>query len=127
MNNYNLTEEIGRGKYSIVYKGRKKKSIQYFAVKSVEKPHREKVLNEVQYHFEYLIRKVSIMHRLNHPNILKFYDWYETPNHLWLIVEYCTGGDLLNVLKQDGRIPECTIQMFSKDILSGLQVTQNFF
>lgn len=66
------------------------------------------------------------MHKLNHSNILKFYDWYETPNHLWLIVEYCTGGDLLNVLKQDGRIPECTIQMFSKDILSGLQVTFDF-
>jgi serine/threonine-protein kinase ULK4 len=47
MNNYCLTEEIGRGKYSIVYKARKKKTIQYFAVKSVEKQYRDKVLNEV--------------------------------------------------------------------------------
>jgi serine/threonine protein kinase len=47
MNNYSLTEEIGRGKYSVVYKGRKKKTIQYFAIKSVEKSHKEKVLNEV--------------------------------------------------------------------------------
>ncbi len=47
MNNYALTEEIGRGKYSIVYKGRKKKSIQYHAIKSVDKIHKEKVLNEV--------------------------------------------------------------------------------
>ena len=48
MNNYALTEEIGRGKYSIVYKGRKKQTIEYYAIKSVEKVHREKVLNEVQ-------------------------------------------------------------------------------
>jgi serine/threonine-protein kinase ULK4 len=48
MNNYAITEEIGRGKYSIVYKGRKKQTIEYYAIKSVEKVHKEKVLNEVR-------------------------------------------------------------------------------
>ncbi len=47
MNNYTLTEEIGRGKYSVVYKGRKKNSIEYYAIKGVEKQNRQKVLNEV--------------------------------------------------------------------------------
>ena len=61
MNNYHIYEEIGKGKYSIVYKvssflfntivnfekGRKKKSIEYVAVKSLEKTRRKKVLNEV--------------------------------------------------------------------------------
>lgn len=43
MNNYHIYEEIGRGKYSVVYKGRKKKSIEYMAVKSLEKSRRNKV------------------------------------------------------------------------------------
>lgn len=47
MNNYHIYEEIGRGKYSVVYKGRYKKSIEYIAVKSLEKDRRPKVLNEV--------------------------------------------------------------------------------
>jgi len=60
MNNYHIYEEIGKGKYSTVYKvlflirslymckkGRKKKSIEYVAVKSLEKSRRKKVLNEV--------------------------------------------------------------------------------
>jgi hypothetical protein len=46
MNNYHIYEEIGRGQQSVVYKvrinnlkrqGRKKKTIDYVAVKSVEK------------------------------------------------------------------------------------------
>ena len=37
MEDYHIYEEIGRGKHSVVYKGRKKRSIQYVAVKSVEK------------------------------------------------------------------------------------------
>jgi serine/threonine-protein kinase ULK4 len=47
MNNYSLTEEIGKGKYSVVYKGRKKNSIEYYAIKGVEKLNRHKVMNEV--------------------------------------------------------------------------------
>lgn len=47
MNNYHIYEEVGRGKYSVVYKGRKKKSIEYVAVKSVERGRRKKLMDEV--------------------------------------------------------------------------------
>jgi len=47
MNNYHIYAEIGRGKGSTVYKGREKKTIQYVAIKSVEKALKAKVLNEV--------------------------------------------------------------------------------
>ena len=83
MNNFHIYEEVGRGKFSVVYKGRKKKSIDYVAVKSIEKNRRKKVLNEVR-----------IFHSLKNRHILKFYNWYETRNHLWIIFEYCAGGDL---------------------------------
>ena len=32
-----------------------------------------------------------MIHDLNHPNVVKFDEWYETNNHLWLVVELCTG------------------------------------
>ena len=47
MNNFYIYEEVGRGKYSVVYKGRKKKTIEYVAVKSLEKSRKKRVLNEV--------------------------------------------------------------------------------
>ncbi|EAS06928.2 Serine/Threonine kinase domain protein (macronuclear) [Tetrahymena thermophila SB210] len=110
MNNYHIYEEIGRGKYSVVYKGRKKKSIEYMAVKSLEKSRRNKVLNEVK-----------IFHSLNHPNIMRFYNWYETRNHLWVIFEYCPGGDLQTLIEQDKKLPEQLVKSFSKDLAAGLQ------
>ena len=33
---------------------------------------------------------------------------YETANHLWVILEYCVGGDLLALLRSDGRLPEAS-------------------
>ncbi|XWS14002.1 hypothetical protein CRYUN_Cryun36dG0086900 [Craigia yunnanensis] len=110
MNHYHIYEAIGRGKYSTVYKGRKKKAIEYFAIKSVDKSQRSKVLQEVR-----------ILHSLNDPNILKFYSWYETSAHLWLVLEYCTGGDLMTLLRQDGQLPEDSIHFLAYDLVRALQ------
>jgi hypothetical protein len=33
---------------------------------------------------------------------------YETQNHLWVILEYCVGGDLLALLRADGALPEAS-------------------
>eukprot|EP01018_Ginkgo_biloba_P014851 Gb_33195 [translate_table: standard] len=110
MNQYHIYEAIGRGKNSTVYKGRKKKTIEYYAIKSVDKSQKSKVLQEVR-----------TLHSLDHPNVLKFYAWYETSAHLWLVLEYCVGGDLLTLLRQDSRLPEESIHDFARDLLQALQ------
>ena len=94
MDRYHIYEAIGRGKHSVVYKGRRKKTIQHYAIKSVDKSQRPRVLQEVQ-----------VLRSLSHDLVLKFYAWYETQNHLWLILEYCVGGDLLALLRQDEALP----------------------
>ena len=109
MNNYHIYEEIGRGKYSVVYKGRKKKTIEYVSVKSVERGRRKKLMNEVR-----------IFHNLQHKNILRFHNWYETRNHLWIIFEYCPGGDLFKLLEEDKKLPEPTCRKFAFELVSGL-------
>lgn len=110
MDRYHIFNEIGSGRQSQVFKGRQKKSVQYVAIKRVEKGQMEKVANEVQ-----------MMHALNHPHTLKFYDWYETRNNLWLILEYCSGGDLKSLLKEDKQLPVASVKLLGGDLLAGLQ------
>lgn len=43
MENYNIYDEIGRGTHSFVYKARRKRSIEYVAVKSTAKSRMDKV------------------------------------------------------------------------------------
>ena len=50
-----------------MFKGRQKKSVEYLAIKRIEKSQMDVVVNEVQ-----------LMHALSSPHTLKFYDWYET-------------------------------------------------
>uniref|UniRef100_A0A671LQ18 Protein kinase domain-containing protein n=1 Tax=Sinocyclocheilus anshuiensis TaxID=1608454 RepID=A0A671LQ18_9TELE len=71
MENFILHEEIGRGR-SVVYKGRRKGLLLC-------------LINVT------LSPQVRLAHDVKHDNVVSFYEWYETSNHLWLVVEMCTG------------------------------------
>merc|ERR1719424_530492 len=60
------------------------------------------------------------MSQLKQSNVVSFINWYETRNHLWIIFEYCAGGDVMRLLKQDGRLPEDQVRLFGHDISAGL-------
>ncbi|CAN2389655.1 regulation of protein kinase C signaling [Pristimantis euphronides] len=109
MENYILYEEVGKGSKSVVYKGRRKGTINFVAILRIDKSKRAEVTNWVR-----------LTHHIKQKNVVTFYEWYETGNHLWLVVELCTGGSLETVISQDEHLPEDTIRDFAVDIISGL-------
>ena len=58
------------------------------AIKIIDK---SKVSNVERFRLE-----VEIMMRLDHPNILRLYDYFEDKKSIYLILEICTGGELFD-------------------------------
>ncbi|CAH1788788.1 unnamed protein product [Owenia fusiformis] len=110
MENFVLYEEIGSSETSHVYKGRRKGTITFLAIHCVDKCKRAEITNTVRLTYE-----------VEHTNIVKFHEWYETSNHLWLVVELCTGGSLATIISQDHNLPESSIRKFGVDLVLGLQ------
>ncbi|XP_063559783.1 serine/threonine-protein kinase ULK4 isoform X6 [Gorilla gorilla gorilla] len=109
MENFILYEEIGRGSKTVVYKGRRKGTINFVAILCTDKCKRPEITNWVR-----------LTHEIKHKNIVTFHEWYETSNHLWLVVELCTGGSLKTVIAQDENLPEDVVREFGIDLISGL-------
>jgi len=109
MENYILYDEVGRGEHSVVYKGRKKGTIEFVAIHCVEKCKRFELRNIVR-----------LTHEMDHPNVVRFHEWYETTNHIWMVVELCTGDSLDAVLSQDKRLPVETVRHFGVEIAKAL-------
>lgn len=51
--------------------------------------------------FYTIIREISNLKRLDHPNILKFYDCYIVDEHkYYMVTEFCPGGALTDFITQ---------------------------
>ncbi|XP_005519217.2 PREDICTED: serine/threonine-protein kinase ULK4 [Pseudopodoces humilis] len=109
MENFVLYEEIGRGNMTVVYKGRRKGTINFVAIVCSDKCRRNGVANWIH-----------LTRGLTHKNIMTFYEWYETSSHLWLVVELCTGGSLESVIAQDECLPEDVVREFGVELVTGL-------
>ena len=46
--------------------------------------------------------EITIMKALDHPNIVRLYDVYEERNKMYLVLEYCEGGELFDRLVDKG-------------------------
>lgn len=97
--------EIGRGGFSYVYKCKDRITDALFAVKIIDlRPLR------LRDNFDpnRLRREVDIMRNLRHPNIVQFVEYFETPDEFYMVLEYCPGRELFDVILEKQSLPEAT-------------------
>ncbi|KAH7415601.1 hypothetical protein KP509_14G053400 [Ceratopteris richardii] len=115
---YELGEEIGRGHfghtcYAKVKKGELKG--QSVAVKVINKA---KMTTAIA--IEDVRREVKILKALTgHRNLVKFYDVYEDNANVYIVMELCEGGELLDrILSRGGKYPEEDAKVVIAQILN---------
>jgi len=86
--NYEVGDEIGRGAFSVVRKGRHKKTGRDFAIKFIEKKFVDKQ------DLLLLGREIDIMKKVTHPNVLQLEEVFETDEIIALVMELVVGGEL---------------------------------
>ena len=87
---YEVKQKIGKGKFGLVKFGINKETKQQVAIKIMAKKNMDKS------DLELAKVEIDILKIGQHPNIIKLYDIYENENYIYIIMEYCSGGDLLS-------------------------------
>lgn len=65
-------------------------------------------------------REIIIMKLLNHPNVLRLYDVWETSKDLYMVLEYVEKGEIFNLLVERGPLPENEAVRFFRQIIIGI-------
>lgn len=64
-------------------------------------------------------REIIIMKLLNHPNVLRLYDVWETSKALYLVLEFVEGGELFDLLVERGPLQEQEAIKYFRQIVLG--------
>jgi calcium/calmodulin-dependent protein kinase I len=87
---YKLGDVLGEGGYSVVKSGISNIDGKRVAVKIITR----KDLSEADE--ESLKQEVSILGKLNHPNITRLFDFFEEEKFYYVVLEYLDGGELFD-------------------------------
>ena len=117
---YNFIKKIGEGSFGKVYLVQKKNDPTYLVAKKINLL--KLTPEEIN---RYLRNEREIMKKLNHENVVKFYDYFEEENYAFFILECCNGGSLSKHLKEyklkkNVPFPQDIIQHFCRQIVRGL-------
>lgn len=116
LDDFILTERLGSGTYATVYKAyRKKNSREVVAIKCVNK----KTLNKVS--VENLLTEIEILKQIRHPHIVELKDFQWDREHIYLIMEFCAGGDLSRFIRSKRMLPENVTRIFLQQLACSLQ------
>ena len=120
---YLLGEPLGRGGMGVVYRGRHATLPREVAIKSVGARGRHD-LRSLRHRFE---REAVVQSQLDHPGIVKVYDYVVSEQAYYIVMEYVEGHSLGQVIaKQGGPLPtERALDLFEQ-ILEAVAYAHTF-
>ena len=88
------TKVLGSGSFGKVFLSHNKHHVDHqVAIKVLNK----KKLSE---HLDAIEEEVGILTKLDHPNIVKYYETYIDEKYIYLVMEYIGGGELFEKIAQ---------------------------
>ena len=98
---YEIKQVLGKGKFGLVKLGVHRGSGRKVAIKIINK----KLVSAID--VQQVKTEIDILKIAKHPNIIQLYDVFENENYIYIIMEYCAGGDLFSYIEKRGfRLPE---------------------
>ena len=113
---YSIDKVLGEGSFGKVYKVQHKISGEYRAMKMINKTSTNLTLEEE----EEILKEIKVLKMLDHPNILKIYEYFNTHRKLFIVSELCTGGELFDRIIEVKYFTETVASHIMKQIFSAI-------
>jgi serine/threonine protein kinase len=121
---YRIGERIGRGGMGEVFRGHHTKLPREVAVKSISPRAKSHDLRALRHRFE---REAFIQSQLDHPGIVKIYDYIVAEQTYYIVMEYVEGLSLAQLLAAEGKPLACERALYLFDqILTAVAYAHSF-
>lgn len=117
--NWKKGEILGQGAFGEVFLALNTDNGGLMACKQVRIGDKPMAAKEQAIHL--LEQEIQVMQSLQHPNIVEYVGVQTTDTHLNIFLEFVPGGSIASLLKRFGSFNEKLVQVYTKQILSGLE------
>ena len=114
IDNYHLMQEVGHGQYGKVYKAKHMQTGQVVAIKCISMTK----FSEVPKLEELTRNEINILSAIHNPNCIQFSEMLRTTNNMYMVYEFCEGGDLEHYLKRKRRCNEAEALKIIKQVIN---------
>ena len=66
---------------------------------------------------EHVKSEKAILHRINHPYIVNLKGTFQSPTHVFMLLDYACGGELFTLLRREGRFANDVALFFAVEII----------
>ena len=117
---YLFIKNLGQGGYGKVIKATHKKTGMIRAIKFIPK-------NNLKFGYtdEDIFREIEILRKLQHPNIMKLYEFYSDNEYYYLVNEYCSEGDLNDKMIKIENFDENVVKILMFQIFQAVYYLHN--
>ena len=112
---YEKISKLGNGAYGTVYKVKRKNTGTKVMIRALKEISKEKMMVNEQNSIE-LKNEIEILKKIDHLNIMKIYEFFEDDTNIYLINEYCSGGDVANLHDTYGVFPEFLLKFIMSQV-----------
>ncbi|CAF1537112.1 unnamed protein product [Adineta steineri] len=119
---YTFGEKLGAGSYGTVYKARLTPIVQtrpssaistrpiFYAIKCISRKALTKTTPDI------LINEIKLLKHIKHDNIVEMYDFSWDENYIYIVMEYCAGGDMSMFIRSRQQLSEARARPFVQQI-----------
>lgn len=115
VNGFDISKQLGKGKFGEVYLARHAETGFIVALKKIIKSK----LKEYKM-VEQFKREIRLHSALDHPNIVKFYGFFEHEDNIYLILEYISGGTLFDYMAEKDTLQPKEAAEYLSDTIEAL-------